>query len=105
MPPRRLAVASLSARWLAESAQRSGQRAVALDLFGDVDTRRAAAAWYRIGEPGSMQIDIDRLLRVLRRLYRAGRIDGWVAGAGFDGIASVWLSLYTHLTLPTSYSV
>src|SRR5882672_732738 len=41
MPPRRLAVASLSARWLAESARRSGPRAVALDLFGDEDTRRA----------------------------------------------------------------
>jgi len=90
MPARRLAVASLSARWLAESAQRSGQRAVALDLFGDVDTRRAAVAWYRIGEPGTMRIDIDALRQILRRLYRAGRIDGWVTGAGFDGLASAW---------------
>ncbi len=90
MPPPRLAVASLSARWLAESAHRGGQRAVALDLFGDVDTRRAAAAWYRIGEPGAMRIDVGLLLHALRRLRRADRIDGWVAGAGFEGIAAVW---------------
>ena len=43
-----LALAALSARALAEAAAREGLRAVALDVFGDADTRRHAADWQPI---------------------------------------------------------
>jgi len=59
-----LAVAAVSARMLAEAARADGFDVVALDLFGDADTRRACAEWFAIGRPGSLQI---------------------VAGSGFEG--------------------
>ena len=37
-----LVVAGISARIMAESARQGGWRVVALDLFGDLDTRRAS---------------------------------------------------------------
>ena len=37
-----LVVAAVSARMLAEAAARDGYAVVALDLFGDVDTRRVS---------------------------------------------------------------
>lgn len=37
-----VAVAGLSARMLAQSAARAGLRVVALDVFGDCDTREAS---------------------------------------------------------------
>ena len=42
MPAPVVIVAATSARMLAESARRGGFRPIALDIFGDVDTRRAA---------------------------------------------------------------
>jgi predicted ATP-grasp superfamily ATP-dependent carboligase len=84
-----LAVAALSARALVEAAALDGLRTVALDLFGDVDTRRAAAAWHRIGDAASLRIDDERLLTALDVLARGGEVRGWIAGGGFDGSADL----------------
>lgn len=78
-----IAVAALSARMLAEAARDGGYRVVALDLFGDADTRRAAEAWRPIGSPDVLAIDGAALLVALRRLRRDGAL-GWIAGSGFE---------------------
>lgn len=80
-----LAVASISARMLAEAAVDDGFEVVALDLFGDADTRRACAEWHSIGDPASLSIDGARLLAALEALARRGRVAGWIAGSGFEG--------------------
>jgi predicted ATP-grasp superfamily ATP-dependent carboligase len=80
-----IAVAGLSARMMAEAAARDGFEVIALDLFGDADTRLAASQWMRLGEPGSLHIDEARTLSVLRELMRRGDVSGWIAGSGFEG--------------------
>ena len=60
-----LAVAGLSARSGVELAQRSGMRAIALDLFGDQDTQHAAQRCMPIGEPSALRIDGARFLAAL----------------------------------------
>ena len=60
-----LVVAAVSARMMAEAAARDGFEVVALDLFGDADTRRAAFAFLPIGEPPSLHIDAARVLAAL----------------------------------------
>lgn len=81
----RLVVAALSARVLAEAAVRDGYEAIALDAFGDADTRAAAAQWHPIGD-GPSGLDGERLLAALRALREASPAPlGWVAGGGFDG--------------------
>jgi predicted ATP-grasp superfamily ATP-dependent carboligase len=79
-----LAVAALSARALVESAARDGIDCVALDVFGDADTRRAAARWMAIGEPAALRIDGQRLLAALATLAHDDAATGWVAGSGFE---------------------
>lgn len=80
-----IAVAAISARVLAEAASRDGFEVVALDLFGDRDTRRAATRWAPIGAAGALRIDGQRLLDALRELARGDAVQGWVAGSGFEG--------------------
>ena len=80
-----LVVAALSARTLAESARQGGWQVIALDLFGDLDTRRAARHWAPIGAPGALAIDPHRLVSELAAAAREPGVIGWVAGAGFDG--------------------
>lgn len=80
-----LAIAALSARSLVELAALDGEPCVALDLFGDVDTRRAAAAWWPIGEASALRIDAARLLETLTTLAQRDAVQGWVAGSGFEG--------------------
>lgn len=80
-----LAVAALSARALADLAALDGLTVVALDVFGDADTVKRAAHWHAIGTPGRLEIDGERLLAALEALARDGDVDGWIAGAGFDG--------------------
>lgn len=81
----RLAVAALSARLHAEAARREGHEVVALDLFGDLDTRRASVQWRAIGSPGAMRIDARLLLDALAELAARRAVDGWIAGSGFEG--------------------
>ena len=79
-----LAVAALSARVLAEAATEEGFEVVALDVFGDADTRRACLQWLSIGDPVGLQLDAARLLSALEMLARRGDVVGWIAGSGFD---------------------
>jgi predicted ATP-grasp superfamily ATP-dependent carboligase len=79
-----LVVAALSARMLAQSARRAGWDVIALDLFGDVDTRAAAKAWHAIGAASTMRIDGDRFLAALESARESADCIGWVAGAGFE---------------------
>jgi uncharacterized protein len=78
-----LAVAALSARTLAQWAAEDGRPAIALDVFGDADTRRAAASWHPIGH--GTAIAGETLLAALKALGRQGQVTNWVAGSGFDG--------------------
>lgn len=80
-----LALAAISARPLAEAAAREGFKSIALDLFGDRDTCSAAGEWLSIGAPEALRIDANKLLDALHTLARRGDVNGWVAGAGFDG--------------------
>ena len=82
-----LAVAAVSARMLAEAAARDGHDVVALDLFGDVDTRRVSQRWQSIGAAGSLQIDAARVLAALHELAReaGSTVIGWIPGSGFEG--------------------
>jgi predicted ATP-grasp superfamily ATP-dependent carboligase len=79
-----LVVAALSARLLAQSARRAGFDVVALDLFGDVDTRAAASAWYAIGDAASLHIDAQRFRAALESACTRGDCIGWIAGTGFE---------------------
>jgi predicted ATP-grasp superfamily ATP-dependent carboligase len=84
MQPRQtLAVAGLSARWLAESAAQGRWRVLALDLFGDLDTRRACARWAPIGDRTTLAIDRARLCEALTQA-RSDGATGWIAGSGFE---------------------
>ena len=83
--PRTLVVAGLWARPLAESARQGGWQVIALDLFGDVDTRRASMHWAPIGEASTLRIDPARLRQELQRAARHPRVDGWVPASGFEG--------------------
>lgn len=80
-----IAVAAVSARMMTEACANDGFEVIALDLFGDADTRLAALEWQPLGEPGSLHIDDTRTLATLRALTRRGGVSGWVAGSGFDG--------------------
>ena len=83
-----LAVAAISARMLAEAAAADGFEVVGLDLFGDLDTRRACTQWWPIGEPSRLHIDADRLLSALAMLAardQRAEVVGWIAGSGFEG--------------------
>jgi predicted ATP-grasp superfamily ATP-dependent carboligase len=80
-----LVVAGVWARPLAESACQAGWRVIALDLFGDADTRRASAWWARVGDPATFTIDPVLLREALQRAARERGVLGWVAGSGFEG--------------------
>jgi len=79
-----VAVAGLSARFLAESARQAGWQVIALDLFGDADTRRSSRRWHRIGDPGSCAIEPALLRHALQGAARESGAIGWIAGSGFE---------------------
>lgn len=82
-----LVVAGVSVRALAESARQAGLQVIALDLFGDADTRAASARWAPIGLPDTLAIDGEALRRELAAVCSAGDpgVLGWVPGSGFEG--------------------
>jgi predicted ATP-grasp superfamily ATP-dependent carboligase len=84
-----LVVAAVSARLLAEAAARDGFDVIALDLFGDEDTRRASRQWRPIGAPGARHIDRAMLLAALADVARSDASTPWVPGSGFDGDADL----------------
>jgi uncharacterized protein len=80
-----VALAGLSARWLAQSAARAGLHVAALDIFGDRDTREAAELWFDIGaEGGALVIDRARLVDALQRVARLPGLLGWIGGSGLE---------------------
>ncbi|MEX3936597.1 ATP-grasp domain-containing protein [Paraburkholderia phymatum] len=78
-----VAVAGLSARMLAQSAAHAGYQVVALDLFGDRDTRLYSKLWVDIGGQG-LSIDRGKLRAALERVARLPRLIGFVAGSGLE---------------------
>ena len=80
-----LALVAVSARMMAEAAVRDGFRALAIDLFGDQDTRRASAAWWPGGDPATLQLDDAAVLAALRTAAQRGDVTGWVPGGGTEG--------------------
>jgi len=83
-----LVVAARSARLLAEAAAREGFEVIALDAFGDADTRRAARRWHCIATPADGQaprIDAERLLAALAEIAAEGLPGpGWIAGSDLE---------------------
>jgi predicted ATP-grasp superfamily ATP-dependent carboligase len=97
-----LAVAAVSARLLAEAAARDGHSVVALDLFGDADTRRVSERWVPIGAAGGLEIDAARVLEALDDLaQRRGdhAVIGWIPGSGFEGLPDLLDAGATRLPL------
>ena len=82
-PVQTLVVAGRSARLMAEAAAGDGFRVIALDTYGDQDTRRAADRWLPIGDPGR-PIDAQRTLEALASLRDEPQLVGWVAGSDFE---------------------
>ncbi|SEJ93136.1 ATP-grasp domain-containing protein [Paraburkholderia diazotrophica] len=78
-----VAVAGLSARMLAQSAAHAGYQVVALDLFGDRDTRLYSKLWIDIGGQG-LSIDRGKLQAALERVARLPRLLGFVTGSGLE---------------------
>lgn len=78
-----LAIAALSARALSQAARTDGYSALALDVFGDVDTQAAAAAWWPLGDGQALRIQPAKLLAGLQHAANLGAC-GWIAGSGFE---------------------
>lgn len=97
-----LIVAALSARWLAQAAAREGQAALALDAFGDHDTRAAAAGWWPLRpEPGGWAVTTAALVEALTTAQTAAAHPpaGWIAGPGLEA-AIAGLTPATRAVLP-----
>lgn len=82
-PALRVAFAATSARLLVEAARADGLEPIALDVFGDLDTRELAE-WYPIGSAGTLAIDDAALLERLEGFARRSDVAGWVVGSGFE---------------------
>ncbi|SPB17860.1 hypothetical protein NOV72_05063 [Caballeronia novacaledonica] len=83
----RVAVAGLSARLVAQSAARAGLNVVALDIFGDRDTREHAGLWFDIGGNG-LSIDRARLYDALEHAARLPRMLGLIVTSGLEPLAA-----------------
>lgn len=79
-----LALVALSARRLAAWAAADRVPAIALDVFGDADTRALARDWLPVGRSTPPAIEPAWLLDTLAALARRGDAAGWVAGSGFE---------------------
>lgn len=77
-----LAVAALSARAIVEAARADGLDCVAIDAFGDVDTRRAARRWWPAGRGW---LERGALLAALRAARDEAGATQCIAGSGFEG--------------------
>ena len=79
-----IVVAATSARLLAEAARAGGYEVVAIDAFGDADTRAAAREWLPIAARGKLVPAEAPLLAALAQCARMPRMLGWIAGSGFE---------------------
>jgi predicted ATP-grasp superfamily ATP-dependent carboligase len=83
LAPRRLLLVGLSARQLAQSAQRAGWRPQVLDLFADEDTCAAAESCHAVPAVGH-EFDRECLLAMARRLGPPDRATSLIYGSGLD---------------------
>ncbi len=81
-----LALVAQSARAMAEAAVADGFAVIAIDLFGDADTRRVSHSWFPAAAAGALQLDAVQVLAALRTLADRGGVAGWVAGSGCEGL-------------------
>lgn len=79
----RIAVAGLSARLVAQSATRAGLDVVALDVFGDRDTREHVHLWFDIAGDG-LSINRTRLYDALEQAAHLPRMLGLVVTSGLE---------------------
>lgn len=79
-----IVVVANSARLLAEVGRADGFEVIALDMFGDRDTRTAASAWHDLRNAPGLQFDAERLLGTLKALASRREVRGWVPGSGFE---------------------
>ncbi len=79
-------VVALSGRALTVAARRAGKRAIALDLFGDADTRNEATASEIVAGSLAHGFDADALIAAADRLAPAGSRPpfGLVYGSGLE---------------------
>jgi predicted ATP-grasp superfamily ATP-dependent carboligase len=91
-----VAVVGLSARMLAQSAARAGLNVVAMDIFGDRDTRQHAGLWFDIGSGDGLAVDRERLVDALERTARVPHMLGFIVGSGLEPLARA-LSEAPHL--------
>lgn len=77
-------VAGMSARMMVDSLRDGGIGVIALDLFGDEDTRAAGVEWHAIGDPNRLAFDDELFLEAIVQCARRGDVVGWVAGSGFE---------------------
>ena len=94
-----IAVVALSARAIAEAAARDGYAVLAVDLFGDADTRRACQQWWPAGAAGSLQLDPALVMAALRQIAQRGDVLGWVPGSGCEGLPALMAEAATVLPL------
>jgi predicted ATP-grasp superfamily ATP-dependent carboligase len=81
-------VVSTSARMLVRAAQRAGRRALAVDAYGDIDTRAAAHGWHAAELAADGGLDGHSVLRAVRRLAPAGGLT-LIVGSGLESGAWV----------------
>lgn len=81
--PDNILVAALSGRALAQSARAASIPVSVLDVYGDIDTCRAATAMAPVGNE-RFQISRNLLLETAERLCPPHRCPGLVYGAGFE---------------------
>ena len=86
---RLLVLAGLSVRYLAEAAVQAGWQVLALDCFGDLDTRRVSRHWQSIASAEGLAIDPARLRSALAEAAGQPGVAGWLAGAGLEGDAAL----------------
>lgn len=77
-------IAALSGRTLAQAARRAGYRPLVADLFGDDDTRAAAAATLRLTGGLTGGLPMHKLAAAVAELAQGRTPIGLVYGSGFE---------------------
>jgi uncharacterized protein len=92
-----VAVAGLSVRMIVQSAARAGFNVLALDTFGDRDTRQCAWLWFDVGDATHTAVDRTALLDALTRAARLPDMVGFIVGSGLEPLCD---DLYDTPGLP-----
>lgn len=78
-------LAGVSVRAMAEAMADAGFDLVALDVFGDRDTRRWCRDWISVAPAaGPPRLSAQPLLSALASLSARADVAGWIAGSGFE---------------------